>query len=360
MTSRERLLAAMSRQTPDRVPRDLPGFTPISWETYVRNAGGQDPMEYFKIDHRGLAFAPSVQKTDYTPYFQGRGYDLGRMRIDEFGVGYLRSEHTSWHYEHFLSPLKESSNLNDFADFPLPDDDAAYRSDHWAAVSAALHARGLAVSGPLAMTLFEKAWQIRGLEEFLADMTEDPDIVCCLLDRLLAMRLKTAEAYARADVDVLMLGDDVAMQTGMMMSPAHWREFLKPRMAAIIDAARRIKPGLHIFYHSDGKPERIFDELIDIGVTVLDPIQPECVDPAEVKRRYGHRAAFWGAIGIQHTLPFGSPEDVRDEVRLRMRTIGKGGGYVIGPTHVIAPEVPWENLKALYDAADEFGSYGIN
>jgi uroporphyrinogen decarboxylase len=156
---------------------------------------------------------------------------------------------------------------------------------------------------------------------------------------------------------VLSLGDDVSMQTGMMMSPDIWRLYFKPRMARLIESVRRIKPDLHILYHSDGNPEMIFDELIEIGVTVLNPIQPECMDPAEIKRKYGHKAAFWGAIGIQHTLPFGSPGDVRDEVRLRMETIGKGGGYIVGATHVIAPEVPWANLKALYDAIDEFGDY---
>jgi len=149
------------------------------------------------------------------------------------------------------------------------------------------------------------------------------------------------------------------MQTGMMMSPEIWRNYFKPRMAKIIEAARRIKPGLHMFYHSDGKPEEIYDDLLEIGVNVLNPIQPECVDPAEVKKKYGGRAAFWGAIGIQHTLPFGTVDDIRNEVRLRMATIGKGGGYICGPTHVIAPEVPWENLKGLYDAIDEFGNYDM-
>jgi len=216
---------------------------------------------------------------------------------------------------------------------------------------------GFAVSGHMEVTLFEVAWQIRGFERFLMDMRERPDIIECLLDRLMEFRIRGAELYAKAGVDLLSLGDDVSMQTGMIFSPELWRRYFKPRMAKIIETARRIKPDIHVMYHSDGNPSAIYDELIDIGVTVLNPIQPECVDPARVKEEFGDRAAFWGAFGIQYTLPFGSVREIRDEVGLRMRTIGKNGGYILAPTHVIAPEVPWENLKALYEAVDELGNY---
>ena len=357
MTPRERVLKALSLEAPDRAPRDFPGFTPMSRDTFIKNAGDIDPCEYFKIDCRGVGFAPTKYEVDYTRFYAGRGYNPKKFTYDDFGVGHLQSEQTNWHYTHFISPLQDSSDLNDFIDYPLPDLDAPYRSEHLPGETAAIHARGFAVYGHLQMTLFERAWQIRGFENFMMDMHENPDIVDCLLDRLFMIRLEGAKSFARAGVDIIKMGDDVAMQTGMIISPGLWRQYFKPRMAKIIEEARRIKPGIHIFYHSDGKPEKIYDELIEIGVTILNPIQPECVDPAEVKNKYGDRAAFWGAIGIQHTLPFGSVEDVRNEVRLRMRTIGKNGGYVVAPTHVIAPEVPWENLKALYDAVDEFGGY---
>ena len=357
MTSRERVLAAMNRDMPDRVPRGGLGFTPISLETFKRNAGGVSPEEYFKADVRGIGYAQSRNPADYRKYFAGMGIDMDRLEIDDFGVGHVKSANTQWHYTHFTSPLRDSDDLNDFIDYPLPDFHEPYRSEHFARQAAEHHARGFAVSGHMEMTLFEKAWQIRGFEKFLADMHERPDIIDCLFDRILAFRIQGAELYAAADVDLLSLGDDVSMQTGMLISPALWRRYLKPRMARIIGAARRVKPGIHVMYHSDGNPSAIYDELLEIGVTVLNPIQPECVDPARVKAEYGDRAAFWGAIGIQYTLPFGSVGDVRNEVKLRMETIGKNGGYIIAPTHVIAPEVPWENLKALKDAIDEFGNY---
>ena len=357
MTSRERFLTAMSLETPDRVPRAVVGLTPMANETFVKNAGNADLVDYFKADIRGIGYVPTAKKYDYMKYYERRGLDLEMMTIDEYGVGHIKSRNTNLHYTHFTSPLKNSTNLNDFIDYPLPDFNEPYRSQNFAKDTTDIHAKGLAVSGHMEMTLFEKAWQIRGFDEFMMDMYENPDIVNCLLDRLFELRVKGAELFAKADVDVIFLGDDVSMQTGMLMSPEIWRSYFKPRMAKIIETAKRFKPSVHIAYHSDGNPSEIYDELLDIGVTILNPIQPECVDPAIVKQKYGNRAAFWGAIGIQHTLPFGSVEDIRNEVKLRMRTIGKNGGYIIAPTHVIAPEVPWKNLKGLYDAIDEFGSY---
>ena len=112
-----------------------------------------------------------------------------------------------------------------------------------------------------------------------------------------------------------------------------------------------------VFYHSDGDISSIIPELIEIGIDVLNPVQPECLDPAQVKREYGDRLAFWGTISIQRTMPFGTPEDVRQEVRDRVNTVGRSGGLLLAPTHVLEPEVPWENIVALFEAIEEYGKY---
>jgi len=122
-------------------------------------------------------------------------------------------------------------------------------------------------------------------------------------------------------------------------------------------AARRVKPDILISYHSDGFIEPFIPELIEIGLDVLNPIQPECMDPADIKRKFGDRLAFFGTIGNQTTLPFGSPEDVRREIRQRIETVGKGGGLVLAPSHMIEPDVPWANIQAFFEAADECGYY---
>ena len=358
MNSRERLLAAMSREVPDRVPRDISwGMTQDIVERCIKETGTSDYQTYFKQDHRFLYYQLTDKKINRFSYFEGRGLDLNEMTFDEWGVGYVKGKDKTSHLVHFTSPLINATSINEILDYEMPDFTEDYRWKHFAKYTEDMHKNGMAVAGPMACTIFETAWQIRGIDEFMIDMIEDQEMVECLLDRILEIRLKMTDHMVSAGIDVLMLGDDIAMQTGMMISPELWRKYFKPRMAKIIERARANNPKIHIFYHTDGNPTLVYDELIDIGINVLNPIQPECVDPAEVKLKYGHKAAFWGTIGVQSTLPFGTVEDVRNEVKLRMETVGKNGGLIIGPTHVLEPEVPWENIIALYDAIDEFGVY---
>ncbi len=351
MTSRERVLAAVRRQEPDRVPRDLSwGLTPAVEKVFRERTGRSDPLEYFQVDTR-LIEPPPSRRTAVHAHYHAPGAE-----INEWGVANERSAQTSLHFTHIVSPLRGATRVQEIADYPLPDLDAPYRTAGLAGEVARVHGRGLAAAAPVTCTIYEVAWQIRGLEELLTDMVMRPEMADCLFERLARLRIAQAAAYARAGCDVLMLGDDVSGQTGMIMSPGLWRRFLKPRMARIIGEARSIAPDIPVFYHSDGDCRQIIEELIEIGVTILNPVQPECMDPADLKRRYGGRLAFWGTIGIQGTLPFGTPDEVRREVRERIETVGRGGGLLLGPSHMIEPEVPWENLVALYQAIDEYGT----
>jgi uroporphyrinogen-III decarboxylase len=154
-------------------------------------------------------------------------------------------------------------------------------------------------------------------------------------------------------VDMIWIGDDVGTQDRMLMSPAHWRRFLKPRMAHFIERIKNINPRLKVAYHTDGCVYPIIPELIEIGVDVLNPIQPASMDPAQLKREYGDRLCFWGTIDEQWTLPFGGPDDVRSEVLRRLRTIGKGGGLILGPTHHVQLDTPVENFWAMVHTITE-------
>ena len=188
-------------------------------------------------------------------------------------------------------------------------------------------------------------------------MEPHPQQAADLSSQIARARQRQARFFAEQDVDVLVLGDDVSMQTGMIMSPTTWRQWFKGRMKLIIEEARAIKPDLPVFYHSDGNPEAIIPDLIGIGVTILNPVQPECIDPVTVKERYGDRLALWGTIGTQTTMPFGTPDDVRAEAKHRIETVGRDGGLVLGPTHSLEPDVPWENIVALYEAIEQYGRY---
>ena len=154
-------------------------------------------------------------------------------------------------------------------------------------------------------------------------------------------------------MDIIITGDDVATQHGLMMSAQTWRTFLKPRQAATIDVVRKANPDSYVFYHSDGDVESLIPELIEIGIDILNPVQPDCMDPAEIKRKYGDRLSFWGTVSVQHTMPFGTPDDVRAEVAERIKTVGYNGGLILAPAHVLGPETTWENIVAFFEAAGE-------
>jgi uroporphyrinogen-III decarboxylase len=148
---------------------------------------------------------------------------------------------------------------------------------------------------------------------------------------------------------MLWLGDDVGGQNGMIMSPRTWRQFLKPRLATFIAEVKAFNPKLLVAYHSDGAITEIIPELIDIGLDVLNPVQPRSMDPAVLKQKYGRNLCFWGSIDEQKTLPFGSPADVRNEVLERLRTIGRDGGLLIGPTHHVQLDTPMENFRSMVE-----------
>lgn len=362
LTSRERVVRAMNRQKPDRVPKDLSwGFTPAIQELFERKTGCTDANEYFNIDVRfvGLDLTPDriEQSERERRELYGRFYpDMpDGTDLTEWGTAWYPGD--VFHFKRIVPPMRSYTTLAELEAFPLPDFEEPWRAAYAVERIEEYHRRGLAVGGAMAVTIFEVAWQLRGMEELYYDFKYRPELAAYLLDRLTEIRCMMARFFATHDVDVLILGDDVSMQTGMMMSPATWRKWFKGRMARIIGEARAIRPDIPVFYHSDGNPAAIVPELMEIGVTILNPVQPECIDPVEMKRLYGDRLALWGTIGTQTTMPFGTPEDVRNEVRRRIETVGYDGGLLLGPTHMLEPDVPWENIVALYQAIEEFGRY---
>ena len=353
MTPRERVLTALRRRVPDRVPKSF-GWTPPVWALLQEKLGGTHPYDYFGVETRSVGPTPTREPGDFRRYFAG--LDLPpTLRVDEWGMGEIPEPEV--HYTTYVYPLARAKGADELADYPWPDRLAEYRWTHVGAEVQALHGRGLAAEGAMECTVFERAWYLRSMEELFADFAVNPAFAEALLDRITEISCGSAERFARADVDVLGLGDDISQQRGMLMSPATWRRWLKPRLARVIASARSIKPDIIVRYHSDGNPEAIIPELIEIGVDVLNPVQPECVDPAEVKLRFGDQLAFWGTIGTQTTMPFGTPEDVARVVRERIETVGVGGGLLLSPTHVLQPDVPWENIVAFFDAIERYGRY---
>jgi len=207
------------------------------------------------------------------------------------------------------------------------------------------------------VTIFEVSWQLRGMENLLLDFLENKPFAIYLLDFITEMRRFMIRRFAEAGVDHIHLGDDMGTQRGMLISPKMWREWFKERMRSIILVAKKVNPEVIISYHSDGNIEKIIPELIEIGIEVLNPVQPEAMDPVKLKQKYGNKLAFWGTVGTQSTMPFGTPKEVKKVVKQRIETVGDGGGLLISPTHMLEPEVPWENIRAFFEAVEEYGHY---
>jgi uroporphyrinogen decarboxylase len=351
MTSRERVLTAMRRRQPDRPPFDFSfGFSPAQIAVFHERTGTDDPYDYFGADTRMVWPGPTTLTTDYTPY-------LGAMpagsTIDEWGIGHVPTtsrdgDHA--HLEGFQYPMVSLETAAEAADYPLPDLDADYRYESVRSEINDIQSRGLAAMAMLECTIFERAWYLRSMERLLLDFADGSAFATTLLDRIAEKRVVQARRYAELGADVICYGDDVGTQRGMLMSVTMWQRWLKPRLARTIAAARAIRRDVLVFYHSDGDVTAIIPDLIEIGVDILNPIQPECMDPVALKRAFGDRLSFWGTIGTQSTFPFGGPEDVRREVRARIATVGVGGGLFLAPTHVIEPEVPFDNIVAFVEA----------
>lgn len=170
-------------------------------------------------------------------------------------------------------------------------------------------------------------------------------------------KMRALHKQMRKRMGRMLFGDDAGSQRSLMMSREVWRRWVKPATAATITAAKAENPDVIAMYHSDGVIDEIIPELIEIGVEVLNPVQPECMDPVNVKELYGDRLSFLGTVGTQTVMPFGTPGEVRDTVRRMIETVGRGGGLTIAPTHMLEPEVPWENIEAFLSAVKEFGGY---
>jgi uroporphyrinogen decarboxylase len=366
LTPRQRVLTAVNRQKPDKVPKDISwGLTPVVMDMFRKQTGKEDPEKYFDIEVRfvGLDIPPELVESEnhkrrdlYRRYYPDLPAEIyAKTEVTEWGTAQVPG--SFFHFVRLVAPLRSARTVEAITSFPLPDFQENWRLDHTRQRIEAFHQKDLAVCGAMAVTIFEVAWQQRGMEELFEDFTERPEMAHCLLDRLTDIRITQAEFFANQGVDVLILGDDVSMQTGMLMSPKTWRAWFKERMRQIIAAARAIQPDLPVFYHSDGNPAAIIPDLIEIGVTILNPVQPECIDPVWVKERYGDKLALWGTIGTQTIMPFGKPEEVKAEVKKRIETVGRDGGLLLGPTHMLEPDVPWENILALYEAIEEYGYY---
>jgi uroporphyrinogen decarboxylase len=359
MNSRERVLAAIEHREPDRVPLDecfrldlwknLRSFYGVVDNIHVMNKLGIDiyntcmfpPSQFMKkaITLSMMPWNPVV------PLGQG-------LYRDEWNVVYKLG--ATGDFVHVVGrPLDDSDAFNSYE---FPDLDADGRFDR--AEKDVKNNKGFAIAAFMQMTFFEFAAQfLRGFEKFIHDMYTNPTFANNLLDTILKFRMAQAKRFVEMGVDIVRLGDDIGMQTGMMIGPKVWREFLKGRVEQVARISK--KNGVAVLYHSDGDIREVIPDLIEIGVDILDPIQPDCMNPAEIKEHYGDKLTLHGGISVQETLPFGSEETVGQEAARRIKDCGFGGGYILAPSNRITPDVPLRNVVALYETAKNLGKYPL-
>lgn len=235
----------------------------------------------------------------------------------------------------------------DAYDFPTPDRFVTDGSLAAAREQCERHAGSLRLAG-LGWGLFERTWTIRGFENALVDAAADPDFYGELLDRITELQLAFVRAALELPFDGVMFSDDWGDQRGVILGPERWRRLVKPRLARLYGAVH--DAGRLAFNHCCGCVTDIVPDLIEIGLDVLESVQPEAMDPYELKRRWGDRLTFWGGLGSQSTIPFGTPQQIRDEVRRLCNEMGQGGGYILAPAKALQPETPTQNAAAVFEA----------
>jgi len=359
MTPRERLLTAMSHRRPDRTPtviairgeaqRALQDHYGVgSFEQVRAILGIEEYVEVEpRIDFSGYAEKINGRLEGDCP-FSGRELYFHDERTFEDGWGVVRRVGRDGRYVEWVSgPLEHASDPDEYA-FPQAE---------WIADEPDLpdRIRRLEGQGLLTRCLvanpYKTAWSLRGMENILADYLVNRSFVEKLYDRIYAFAGHVLRRATAAGVDVIGVEGDFAMQDRIIMGPDRWREVDKPRLARLIASCKEINPDVHVFIHSDGNLMELMPDLIEVGIDVVDSLQPECIDPFEVKRRFGDRITLHGCGSLQKVLPYGTPEECRREVEELVERCGADGGLILRPSNMIGWDVPIENIIAWYETA---------
>jgi len=382
MTSRERVLAALNFQTPDRVPFDLGGFqTGIHKKAYLELLGylereeeirmldpvqqlvkpSEEILEMLHVDFRYVT-AKGPKDFDDSIRMNFRNGELWHDLRDEFGVVWSMPDKQQLYMDISHHPLAEASE-QDIASYPFPDgsDPSRFKGVREEVVNLQKNTP-YAVSTGIGGVVYETCWYMRGLERWYADMLENPAFCEALLDRVLAFWLGYYTGFMKEIgdiVDVVMIGDDLAGQAGPLFQPEFYREVVKPRQKKLVQHIKSLTPA-KIWYHTCGAAVEYIPDLIDNGIDILNPVQitAEGMDPEFLKKAFGNEMVFWGGgIDSQHVLPFAGPEVIRENVRANLEAFKPGSGYIFNNVHNIQAGVPPANIIAMYEAAYEYGFY---
>ena len=330
MTNRERVLASLNHEQPDQTPYCI-GFTQKAHAKMAQHYGDPDFAAKLGNCFTFLSPEPADAWREVAPDIWEDGFGVQWDRSVDKDIGVV---------------VNQRVRAETLDDYPFPDPD---NPGTWAPYPAVTADKAEAfVVANLGFSLFERAWTLCGMENLFVAMASEPAFANRLLDRILEYNLRVIENACSYAIDAMMFGDDWGMQTGVLMGVDLWRAYIGPRVREMYQAVK--SRGKYVVIHSCGKVDALFPDLIDHGLDVFNPFQPEVIDVYEAKRTFGDRLCFYGGISTQRTLPYATPDETRDEVRRLLDEVGKHGGYFAAPAHAIPPDAKPENIAAMIDA----------
>jgi uroporphyrinogen decarboxylase len=387
MNSNERLLTSLAHKEPDRIPFDLGGtlITGININAHrrLRRAlglpgepevldrvtqmaeTGDDVRERLGVDVKSVR--------PRSPSRSGLARDLGvegehDRLIDEFGMGWQMPAAGGHYYDLYLSPLAGVTTVREIERYPWPDPlDPGRFTGFRERADAVVHGEGRGfVAERMSSGMWEHAMWLRGYEQFYADMVLQPELVHAIMSKELELKMaywgRVIELLEGHTV-IISEADDLGGQDGLLVSLEMYKELIWPyhkRLFEFLKGKARNGTKVLIFFHNDGAIFETIPLLVEIGVDIMNPWQVNCRgmgDTAKFKREWGKDLTIWGgSCDTQRVLPFGTPQEVRDETRRRIEDLAPGGGFVFAPIHVIQGGVPPENIMAWWETLQEYGS----
>lgn len=339
MTGKENLTRAIEFRGPAWLPMDI--SVNLEW-LYEKDAAKQRTIRDLANRFPEEIMGVGVHRNKTEPVRQ----DNVRRWVDEWGTGWEDDGHGDKTESY---PLQ--SGYEAMAAYPFPDPRLAGRfndADRQLAQRGDKYVRGF-----VWFTLFERLWMLRGFENMLVDPYLDEANFCRLRDKVMEFNLGLIDQWIERRVEAVFISDDWGSQRALLMNPDDWRRFYRPSYAKMFDRVRR--GGAHLWMHLCGNITAILPDLIDIGLSVLNPVQPQAMDVRQLARDFGGKVCFNGGVDVQGTMVRGTPQDVRDEVRRLVDLFGRyNGGYIGGTSHTIMPETPLDNVIALYEAFAEY------
>lgn len=329
MSARENVLATLEHRQPKKIPYQV-SFTQAAAKRMSDYLGDAEFQSDLGNSLTILGCTPADGWRKVAPEIWRDEYGVHWNRTVDKDIGVV------------CNRLIAADSLDTYR-FPDPDDPSRFAS-YAETISRSADSYVVANIG---FSLFERAWTLAGMEHFLMSMASDKEFAHRLLDRILEFNLRLIDNICSFDVDAVMFGDDWGDQRGLMMGPVLWREFIRPRIRQMY---QRVKDkGKRVFIHSCGKVDSVFPDLIECGLDVFNPFQPEVIDVFAVKSEYGLDLCFYGGISVQRTLPYGTPQEVRDEVKRLLDVVGAGGGYIASPSHDVPGDARPENVMAMLE-----------